>query len=154
MTAGADQLRAGIVLHTIVLHTIVLHTKHGGPTTMTTRAQTYRAASRQLLAQGWSELEPGDLRPASEKGWGTAAPMLPAVAQARGWEHQGHATLRRVVGRLADETGDAEVRRLFRVAISMHTNFYEDQDDADHVSAGLIDVGRFLGKLDRLHSPL
>ena len=91
---------------------------------------------------------------ASEKGWGAAAPMLKAVAQARGWEHQGHATLRRVVGRLADETGDAEVRRLFRVAISMHTNFYEDQDDADHVSAGLIDVGRFLGKLDSLHSPL
>ena len=38
------------------------------------------------------------------------------------------------------ETGDAEVRRLFRVAISMHTNFYEDQDDAD-VSAGLVWAG-------------
>ncbi|MYH56362.1 MAG: hypothetical protein F4135_09610, partial [Acidimicrobiia bacterium] len=36
----------------------------------------YRDAARHLLAQGFAELEAGDTRQASEKGWGAAAQMV------------------------------------------------------------------------------
>ena len=47
--------------------------------------QKYNTASRQLLAQARAELDQGDIRQASEKGWGAAAQMVKTVAQARGW---------------------------------------------------------------------
>ncbi|CAI7991407.1 hypothetical protein GBAR_LOCUS719 [Geodia barretti] len=113
-------------------------------------AQTYQEASRRLMAQGLEELARGDTRQASEKGWGAAAQMLKSVAEQRGWEHKRHVALGRVVGRLAEETGDVEIRRLYRVASDMHTNFYEDLDEPAHVAAGLADVELFLDKLARL----
>ena len=88
--------------------------------------QTYQEASRTLLAQAEAELGLGDVRQASEKGWGAAAQMLKAVAQQRGWAHQSHAALYRTISRLVSETGDDEIRRLFHVAGSLHTNFYEN----------------------------
>ena len=86
----------------------------------------YRSASRTLLAQARAELAAGDLRQASEKGWGAAAQMVKAVAQQRGWEHGGHRQLFRIVRLLQDETGNPEIRRLFNTANSLHINFYED----------------------------
>ena len=44
--------------------------------------QTYRDASRLLLAQGRAELAAGDVRQASEKGWGAAAQMVKSIAEA------------------------------------------------------------------------
>ena len=38
-----------------------------------TTPQSYRAASRTLLAQGFAELAAGDTRQASAKGWGATA---------------------------------------------------------------------------------
>ncbi len=114
------------------------------------QVQTYQDASRTLLAQGFAELNQGDTRQASEKGWGATAQMLKCIAEQRGWEHKGHRLIRRVASRLADETGDAEIRRLYRVADSLHINFYEDVDTVEDVAAGLEDIGRFLDKLDPL----
>ncbi len=113
-------------------------------------AQNYQHSSRRLLAQGLAELALGDTRQASEKGWGAAAQMLKAIAERRGWDHKCHVALGRVVGRLADETGDVEIRRLYRVASDLHTNFYEDLDEPAHVAAGLTDVELFLDKLENL----
>ena len=110
--------------------------------------QTYKAASRFLLSQGESELARGDTRQASEKGWGAAAQMVKSIAEQRGWEHKGHAELYNVIARLVVETGDDEIRRLFHVAGSLHTNFYENWDNASNVAAGLADVRRFLDKLE------
>ena len=112
-----------------------------------TAVQTYRSASGSLLAQGFAELAQGDTRQASEKGWGAAAQMLKAIAEQRGWAHNGHRPVRRVASRLADETGDGEIRRLYRVADSLHINCYEDVDTAADVAAGLEDVRRLLEKL-------
>ena len=116
---------------------------------MTTQ-QIYRAASRTLLAQAVTELAAGDTRQASEKGWGATAQMLKSIAEQRGWEHKGHRLIRRAASRLADETGDAEIRRLYRVADSLHINFYENLDTVADVAAGLEDVGRLLEKLEPL----
>lgn len=113
-------------------------------------AQNYQHSSRRLLAQGLAELASGDTRQASEKGWGAAAQMLKAIAERRGWDQKRHIALGRVVGRLADETGDVEIRRLYRVTSDLHTNFYEDLDEPAHVAAGLADVELFLDKLENL----
>ena len=115
-----------------------------------TTPQIYRDASRVLLAQAVAGLGAGDTRQASEKGWGATAQMLKSIAEQRGWEHKGHRLIRRTASRLADETGDAEIRRLYRVADSLHINFYEDLDTVADVAAGLDDVGRLLDKLEPL----
>ena len=114
------------------------------------QAHKYSNAGRELLAQGYAELQCGDTRQASEKGWGAAAQMVKAVAERRGWEHKRHAALWQIVRQLGVETGDVEVRRLFQVASDLHTNFYENLYDADFVADGLGDVQVFLDKLEPL----
>ena len=112
--------------------------------------QTYREASRRLLAQAQSELAAGDVRQASEKGWGAAAQMVKSVAERRGWSHRRHAALYNVIARLVSETGDDEIRRLFAVAGDLHVNFYENWNNAENVVAGLGDVQRLLDRLEPL----
>ena len=76
--------------------------------------------------QAREELTAGDVRQASEKGWGAAVQIVEAIAVRRDWEHQGHRELFQAVDRLRRETGDPDVRRLFDVASVLHINFYED----------------------------
>ena len=115
---------------------------------------TYKTASKELLDQAAQELADGDVRQASEKGWGAAAQMVKAVAQQRGWRHDGHAYLYRAVATLADETGDTDLHNLFHVASSLHINFYENWLPGSMVQSGLSDVQRFLDKLDPLAASL
>ena len=115
--------------------------------------QTYQTASRHLLAQARAELAAGDTRQASEKGWGAAAQMVKSVAEPRGWEHRNHAALFNVISRLVAETGDNEIRRLFRIADALHVNFYENWDNAENVAGDLGDLERFLDKLEPLVTP-
>lgn len=86
----------------------------------------YNAASRQLLAQARAELDQGDIRQVSEKGWGAAAQMVKAVAEFRGWLHRHHGLLAQAVEELATETGDDSIVDRFALANSLHVNFYED----------------------------
>ena len=62
--------------------------------------QKYPESSRSLLSQAKSELTAGDIRQASEKGWGAAAQIVQAIAVHRGWEHQANRELFRAVDRL------------------------------------------------------
>ena len=78
--------------------------------------QKHRNDSRTLLAQARAELAQGDVRQASEKGWGAAALMLKAIAEQRGWEHGKHRHLSRVASRLRAETGDRDIYRWYQVA--------------------------------------
>ena len=115
-------------------------------------AHIYQAASRQLLAQGREELAGGDVRQASEKGWGAAAQMVKAIAEQRGWQRRNHAALFDAISFLVSETRDREIRRLFHVANALHINFYENWDNAANVSSALDDMERFLDKLEPLVS--
>ena len=116
-------------------------------------AQRYQVASRQLLTQSREELAHGDVRQASEKGWGAAAQMVKSIAERRGWPHRSHAALYDVISRLISETGDVEIRRLFDVAGNLHMNFYEDWNNAENVGGSLNDVERFLDKIEPLVFP-
>ena len=111
---------------------------------------TYQEAARQLLAQGFEELAAGDSRQASEKGWGATAQMIKAIASHRGWKHDSHANLYRVIDRLVNETGDDAIRSLFSTGNGLHQNFYENWGEADYVAGGLSDVEKLLDILEPL----
>lgn len=112
--------------------------------------QKYHESSRFLLEQARAELAKGDVRQASEKGWGAAAQIVKAVAHSRGWEHRGHSLLFDAVDDLRRETSDADLSRLFNIANALHMNFYEDWRGAESVGESLDDVERFLDKMDPL----
>ena len=115
---------------------------------MTTRK--YRDDSRSLLAQARDELARGDVRQASENGWGAAAQILKAVAEQRGWDHDRHRHFSRIASRLRSELGDGDLYRAFRVAEGLHENFYEDTLPAEDVVLDLLDVERLLDKVEPL----
>ena len=50
----------------------------------------YARQSREFLDKGRGYLAAGDLHQASEKGWGAAAWMAKAAAEAQGWQYNRH----------------------------------------------------------------
>ena len=92
---------------------------------MTPEAE-YTQDGRHFLEKAEEALREGDLMQASEKLWGAAAHSVKAVAQRRGWGPRQPQAPLRTVTRLADDTGDTELRNLFHVANSLHSNFYEN----------------------------
>ena len=84
----------------------------------------YRQQSREFLAKGREYLANGDLHQASEKGWGAAAWMAKAAAQARGWEYSKHDEFFTVMYQAQDLTGDDRLRGLAAVANTLHGFFY------------------------------
>ncbi len=116
----------------------------------TPEIDTYRTSAAGLLEQARTELAAGDVRQASEKGWGAAAQSVKDIAEARDWEHRNHAALFRVASQLAAETGDDDIHRWFHTASSLHVNFYEDWLDARAVRVGLDDIDRLVRRLSRI----
>ena len=112
--------------------------------------QKYTTACQTLLGQATAELAAGDARQAAEKGWGAAAQKVKAVCEERGWQHHSHYLLRQAVDRLTDETGDENLAPLFDTAQNLHKNFYEDFYNTAEVSRKLVQVHRFIDKLDAL----
>ena len=117
---------------------------------MVTQVTAYREAGRQLLTQARAGLDAGDLRQASEKGWGAAAQLVKAAAQARGWRHRAHRLLFEVAEDLTEEVGDTDIQDLFGSARLLHINFYENNLDGDTVAHYLEHVERLLAKLEAL----
>ena len=111
---------------------------------------TYREQSRAFLEQAYRELRAGDLRQASEKGWGAAAQIVKAAAEARGWPHNQHRLLLRSVTRLTRDHDDRDIGRLFGAANFLHSNFYEGGLDEATVAAALEEVARLVEKVEAL----
>ena len=111
---------------------------------------TYREQSRVFLRQAIVELSRGDLRQASEKGWGAASQIVKAAADERGWPHRQHRTLERAVVSLIDETRDPTLGRLFNQASALHTNFYEGDWSAVMVRDALGQVSQFVTRVEAI----
>lgn len=116
------------------------------------RIEYHNATGHDFMAKAWKYLDEGDLAQASEKGWGAAAQMVKAAAEARDWCHNGHGELFRAINRLADEAGDEQLRTLFHAANSLHINFYEGWLPRDMVRSGLSQVSELVRRLERLQS--
>jgi len=113
-------------------------------------SEEYREASQEYLKEAQDALKEGNYYQASEKLWGTAAEMVKAVAESKGWSHNGHAQLFRVVRQLVEEMDDRELALLFRSANSLHINFYERWMTPEDVEEGAEDVNLLLQKLEGL----
>ena len=117
---------------------------------MTSQAQEHTLISREFFTKAEEALAQRDLLQASKKLWGVAAHMVEAIAEGRGWEHSGHRELFQVVNRLANESGDRELRHLFHTSNSLHSNFYENWMAEDWIEAGAQQVSQLLEKLESL----
>ena len=84
----------------------------------------YRRQSREFLAKARTYLADDDLHQASEKGWGAAAWMAKAVAEARGWQYRKHDEFFTVMYQAEDLSGDARISGMRARANELHGFFY------------------------------
>ena len=118
---------------------------------MTSQAHEHVLTSREFLAKAEEALAQDDLLQASEKGWGAAAHMVKSVAQRKGWLHNSHRDVYRVVNQLAQEAGESQIRLLFSSASALHTNFYENWMPQEMVGVNLSQIREFVQKLEALN---
>ena len=102
-----------------------------------------------FIEQAEEELDRGDILQASEKAWGAAVHVVKAASVQRGWRHGKYGPLRENVQRIAEECDDADLPTLFRVANSLHRNFYEDSLDEEDVRKSIGDVRVFLERIEK-----
>ncbi len=116
-----------------------------------TLAQDNMTTSRQLIEHAEEELRSGESLQASEKAWGAVVHRLKAIARQRDWAHGGHYQLYQMVDRLVEETGDNALGRFFKVAESLHANFYNNFMTDTAVRTGVEDVTLLLDKLSAIY---
>ena len=84
----------------------------------------YRHQSRLFLAKAREYLAGDDLHQAAEKGWGAAAWMTKAVAEAQGWQYKRHDEFFTVMRQAQALSRDVQLRNLGYVANALHGFFY------------------------------
>ena len=84
----------------------------------------YREQSREFLDRGRGYLANGDLHQAAEKGWGAAAWMAKAAAEAQGWKYSRHDEFFTVMYKAQDLSGDGRVRAFGNTANTLHGYYY------------------------------
>ena len=80
--------------------------------------------ARQFLTDADREYEAGDILQASEKLWGAATHVVIAEMQRRDLEPNGHGKMKRFVSNLGDELRQPDLYALFKIAETLHINFY------------------------------
>ena len=115
----------------------------------------YRQQSRTFLAKSRDYLAEGDLHQAAEKGWGAAAWMAKAVAEAQGWQYRKHEEFFTVMYQAEALAGDARVNNLRSVANELHGFFYTRRMflRADAIGRGLDQMELLLDILQPLTEP-
>ena len=114
------------------------------------QTQEYAAAGFELIGKAYDYLREGDLRQASEKGWGSAAQVVKAVAENwkdAGVTHGRHQDLRTLVAGLATADREPELDMLFHAAQDLHENFYENNLPQYIVDLNLRQVDGFITKI-------
>ena len=110
---------------------------------------SYRQSAFELLQKARDELGAGDVRQASEKGWGATAQMLKAIAQKDGIPHHSHAALARIASDVHRQTGEENIATWFAVAQNLHVNFYEDNLSPEFVRIYLNQMTLMVSRLER-----
>ena len=112
----------------------------------------YARQSREFLDKGRGYLAAGDLHQASEKGWGAAAWMAKAVAEAQGWQYKRHDEFFTVMRQAQDVSGDVRLRNLRRAANELHGYYYTRKRflRSDDIGQGLDEVALLLDILQPL----
>ena len=111
-------------------------------------ANRHAELSRRLLEQANYELHTqGDRVQASDKASGAVAQAVKAIAEDRNWRHGSHNLRREIVGLLADEYGQPELRHLQAIADQLHENYYEDRLSDPLLDQLVADVSRLIERL-------
>ncbi len=97
----------------------------------------YRQQAREFLAKSRKYLADDDLHQASEKGWGAAAWMAKAVADAQGWEYQKHPQFSVVLNNARRVTGEIRLLGMAGIANDLHGNVYTRKRFLDPESIAL-----------------
>lgn len=124
----------------------------------TTAITDYRQQAREFLNKARDYLAQDDLHQASEKGWGAAAWMAKAVAEAQGWEYESHnqfnIVLNNAAGALFGRSHPTygRVHELSGIARALHQNFYTRKQflDSRGIGINLDNVEELLGILEPL----
>ena len=123
-------------------------------------APKYAAMAQEFRRSAWRHLEDGDLPQASNKTWGMVAETVKAISAYHGSIIHTHRSIMKVVvqlRRLVADAGDAEtaswIGAIFLTASKLHSNFYEDELDADIVLDGLIQCEQLMERLYALFWP-
>ena len=105
---------------------------------------SHRAMALRFLTHAGSQLRRGHRLQASEKVWGAVAHQLKAIAEQRGWQHDGHANFYDIASYLAKEYGQRDlVARVASVDQAQHRNYYKNNLLPRDIEAGL-DVAKEL----------
>ena len=117
-------------------------------------AENYALLGRNFQTSAWKHLDDEDLPQASNKAWGLVAETVKAISLHHGRVIHTHRGLWQVVVELALLVGNAEgaaaqrwIMNSFRVARSLHSNFYENKDPEVAVLAGLIQCEELSARL-------
>ena len=86
--------------------------------------EDYRQQARAFLLRARGYLADDDLHQASEKGWGAAAWMAKAVAEAHGWQYENHAQFGVVLRNASELTGSDRLLELSAMAYELHRGYY------------------------------
>lgn len=112
----------------------------------------YRQQAHEFLAKSRQYLADDDLHQAAEKGWGAAAWMAKAVADAQHWDYDRHAQFNTVMYQAQDLCGDVRLDDLRGNANELHGYFYTRKVflRADVISRGLDRMAILLDILEPL----
>ena len=116
-------------------------------------AKEFKTTGDWLLEEAEIEFEKGDFVQASEKSWGAVSQYLKALATERDWGHDTHGHLAIVADQLAEEMGNADMRRLFDAAQGLHANYYQANRSEASVRQAMDDVNRYVGMLAAIPPP-
>lgn len=106
--------------------------------------------SREYLENAGVYLRRGNNKQASEKTWGAVAQFLIAIAERRGWNHNGHRLLIDIARQVADEGGRPDWFLAFLAAKDLHANFYDDLMEAGDIEIVINGTGVYLRELERI----
>ena len=114
--------------------------------------EDYRQPARDFMARSWVYLQEDDLHQASEKGWGAAAWMAKAVAEAQGWRYQRHDEFFPVVRICQELADDDRLRHFGALANTLHGFYYTRKRllNAETIRQYLADIQAMLDILEPL----
>ena len=117
-----------------------------------TALDDYRQQSREFLNKSREYLSAGDWHQAAEKGWGAAAWMAKAVAEAQGWHYGKHDEFFTVMYRAETLSDDPRLPGLWHVANTLHGFFYTRKTflRPESISQGLDQIETVLDILEPL----
>jgi uncharacterized protein (UPF0332 family) len=137
----------GGTLEEVALEILIAQTGSEDPET---RVEVHSKLCEKYLAEAERLLSEHDYIQAGEKAWGAASQMLKALAAKRGLKLRSHEALHEYLSKVCEESGEAELDRLWGSATTLHQNFYEAWLPPEMVKRRVEDVKQLVRNLRQL----